>query len=270
MPGTTTVSLKCKMCGGDLVNDYLSGSCVCKHCGNKYSLEELIPDFATHANAIAKIKNANDLLGGEVDATSAGQAKLLFKTAESTCNSSTSAIAGDLAKLCKEGMARSEELRRYATGKKYFDKKNYRAALNEFKHIPGVRDVDEMTSVCQVEVEKSRIRRIPYDIIVSMILPTILVLFLKMKVGLALPISIPIGVVLTAALAFAVYKEGGLGTFIQIVSIASAVPLLLFLILAFGFGLAPKKAALSAIIAPIALIILLALKPERIVSNGAN
>ena len=78
-----------------------------------------------------------------------------------------------------------------------------------------------------------------------------------------LAIDIPVALVLAAGCAYAIYLEGTLAIIIQILSVLSAVPLILFLILAYGFHMDTGPAAVTAIVAPIAVIVVIGLKPER-------
>ena len=56
----TPVSLKCKICGGDIVNDYLVGTSRCANCGNRWAIADLYPDYAKYQRIIANI-TATDL-----------------------------------------------------------------------------------------------------------------------------------------------------------------------------------------------------------------
>ena len=54
----TPVSLKCKICGGDIVNNYLAGTSYCANCGNRWSITDLYPDYAKYQRIIANITKA--------------------------------------------------------------------------------------------------------------------------------------------------------------------------------------------------------------------
>jgi len=261
--GTTPATLKCKICGGDIVNDYLAGACVCSHCGNKWSLQDLIPDFSKYTRIVEKMNRAKEMLAGKADVATAGQAMLMFKTAAAECASYPDAIASDLMRVCKEGEVHCEQVKHYAKGMSYFDKKTYRRALTEFEQIPDYQDSAEKIEKCKKLVLAERKKRIPLAIVMGLILPTILCIFLREKVGLSLAIDIPLALVLAAGCAYAIYLEGTLAIIIQILSVLSAVPLILFLILAYGFHMDAGPAAITAVVAPIAVIVIIGFKPER-------
>jgi len=265
MPEVTAApaTLKCKVCGGDLVNDYLTGACVCAHCGNKWSLQDLIPDYSKYTRVIEKMNRAKELLDGKADVATAGQALLMYKTAATDCAAHPDAISSDLLRVCKEGQARCEQVKHYAKANNYFEKKTYRRALTEFELIPDYKDVSEKIEECKKMILVERKKRIPLAIVMGLILPTILCIFLREKAGLPLTIDIPVALVLAAGCAYAIYLEGTLAIIIQILSVLSAVPLILFLILAYGFHMDAGPAAVTAIVAPIAVIVVIGLKPER-------
>ena len=77
----TPISLKCKVCGGDIVNNYLAGTCVCANCGNKWAIADIIPDYHKYERIIGSISKADDILNSETKVASANEAKLLFKQA---------------------------------------------------------------------------------------------------------------------------------------------------------------------------------------------
>ena len=256
-------SLKCKVCGGELRNDYLGGSCVCAHCGNKWSIQDLVPDYGKYARVIEKMNRAKQLLDGEPDVASIGQAKLMFKTASLECVAFTDAIGDDLQKTCKAEQERAENLGTYAKAKSYYEKKSYSRALVELKKVPDLLDAPELIVECEKGVVKERKRRIPYAIVVGLILPTILCIALYEKLALPLYFGIPIGLVIAAGLAYVIYRDGAIATIIQILSFVSAVPLILFLILAYGFHMETGPAAMTAIGAPIAVVVALGLMPDH-------
>ena len=83
------VSMKCKICGGDLANDYMLGACVCENCGNRWSITDLYPDYAKYQRIIANITKANDIVESDTKAASANEAKLLYKTSVIECTKLT-------------------------------------------------------------------------------------------------------------------------------------------------------------------------------------
>ena len=266
----TPVSLKCKICGGDLVNDYLAGACVCANCGNRWSLESLIPNYSKYTRTIEKINKAKELLDGKPDATTAMQAKLMYQTASSECVLYTDAIGSDLMRACKEGQERCEKVKTYAKAKDNFDRKAYKRAMEDFKTIPGFLDSNELIEQCQAQLVIERKKRIPLAIAISMVLPAILCIFLKEKVGVPILGLIPIFLVLSAGLAYAVYLERNLAVVIEILSFLCAVPLIIFLILAYGMHMDIKSAATIAIGAPIAVVVFIGVMVGKEKPNGSN
>lgn len=260
---STPISIKCKVCGGDLRNDYLAGTCVCVHCGNKWDLLELVPEYRQYTSIVERINRATKLLEGKEDIATAGQAKTLFQNATADCLRHTDPIAADLVNICHAGVERAEQTRHYAMAMTHYDKQNYKQALSEFQKIPGIKDVDEKTEECKVQVAIQRKKRIPYAIVIGLVIPTILCIFMKEYFGLPLALDIPVALVCAAGLAYAVYLDGTLSLVVQILSFLSAVPLILFSIMAYGLHIDKGPAAALAVGIPIAFIIAVAVKPER-------
>ena len=256
------VTAKCSICGGELQNDYLSGSCVCAHCGNKWDLQQMYPNLSSYNRTIEHIKRARELLNTKSDVATITQAKLLFKGAAMECTGRTDPIAADLLKLANEGQEEAEKVKHYSAATMYLEKKNFRKAVSEFKKIPGYKDVDVKMKEAQEGAIIERRKHIPIAILVGMIIPAILSILLKEKAGLPLAAVIPIFVVLTCAVSYAVYLEGTLATVIIVLSVLSAVPLILFMILAYGMHMDTGTAATISIVAPIALVAAVALKPD--------
>lgn len=256
---TKPISLKCRICGGEIRNDYLSASCVCTHCGNKWPITDFFPDYNRHATAVEKIQHARSLMQEKPDVAKIAQAKLLFQQASTECFH-TDAISADLLKTCKEGMKEAEDLRHYATGISHMEKKNYRQALTEFERIPGFRDTNTRVEECKVLAEKDRKKHIPIAIVIGLILPTVIGVLLYEKTPVPLWAIIPVCLVLAAGCAYAVYLEKTLSIVIMVLSFLSAVPLILFMILAYGYHMEPGPAATIAIGAPVAFVIAAALK----------
>ena len=63
----TPVSLKCSVCGGDIVNNYLAGLSQCANCGNRWNIADVIPDYGKYSRIIANINKAFNGGAGEVD-----------------------------------------------------------------------------------------------------------------------------------------------------------------------------------------------------------
>ena len=259
----TPVSLKCKICGGDIVNDYLAGSCVCAHCGNKWSLEDLIPDYSKYSNIISKIKRANDFLDIDANVAATEQARLLYQGAASECEKFTGAVATELLQSCKDGMVRAEKLKSYIKGRGFYEKKSYHDAMKELKKVSDFMDSGEMIEQCKVEIAAERKRQIPLAVIMGMILPAILAIFLKEKLGLPLAADIPIFLVTSAGLGYVFYRGGIPATILKVVSFMCAVPLIIFLILAYGFHVDIVPAVCISVGAPIALILAFGILAER-------
>ena len=256
------LSLKCNICGGELKNDYLTGSCVCDHCGNKWDLKEMCPEVSSYSRTIEHIKRGKELLNTRSDVATLTQANLLFKSAAMECTGRTDPIAADLLRVANECQEESEKIKHYSLGTMHFEKKNYRKALSEFKKIPGFKDVDEKMKEAEAGAIIERRKHIPIAIIVGMIIPAVLSILLKEKAGLPLAAVIPIFVVLTCAVSYAVYLEGTLATVIIVLSVLAAVPLILFMILAYGMHMDTGTAAIISIGAPIVLVAVVALKPD--------
>ena len=264
------ITLKCKVCGGDIVNDYLSGECVCAHCGNRWPMDEMLPEYKEYAGVIEKIKKAKGMLDGKPDVTSASQAKLLYLSANTECLSHTSAISGELSKICKEGADQADKVKTYARGLGHFDRKSYAKALSEFSKIPGFRDTEELIEKCKELAIAERKKRIPLAIVIGMVLPAILCIFLKEKVGLPIWADIPIFLLCSAGLAYAVYLEGKIAVVVEVLSFICAVPLIIFMILAYGFHMDVRTAAIIAVGAPVAVIVALGILFGREKMDGNN
>ncbi len=256
-------SLKCKICGGDIANDYLIGACICENCGNRWSMAELVPNYKDYSFVVEKLNRANELLADKEDAVQAGQAILLYKSAAMECVKHSDEIASDLMRLSKEGQARAERAKHYATAKAHFEKEAFRKALSEFEKVKGMKDADEKIEQCLAEIAAARKRRIPYAIVVGMIIPAIACLFLKEKLEVPVGLTIPAFLAGTAGLGYAVYLDGTLSVIVEIASFLLLVPLLLFLVLAYGFHVSTGLAAAIAVGVPLGIVILLAVLAER-------
>ena len=160
-------------------------------------------------------------------------------------------------------MERAEKLKSYIKGKGFYDKKSYHDAIKELEKVRGFMDTDEMIDQCKVRFEIERKRQIPISIIMGMILPAILVIFLKEKLGLPLWADIPIFLAGTAGLGFVFYKGGVPATILKVVSFLCAVPLIIFMILAYDFGVDIVPAVCISVGAPIALILAFGILAER-------
>ena len=221
------VSMKCKICGGDIRNDYLAGSCRCENCGNRWNLSDLVPNYKDYQRIVEKLKRAAEILDTADDPAEAGQALLTYKSAAHDCIDHTDVIGADLMRLCKEGQEKAVKLKHYTSGKSYMNRENYRKALSEFEKISGFRDVEILSEQCRERAVIQRRKRIPYAIVIGMIIPAIISIFLREKTGLPLAACIPIFIAGSVGLFFAVYFEGVLSIIVEILSYLSAVPLIL-------------------------------------------
>ena len=259
----TPVTLKCKICGGDIVNDYLVGSCVCAHCGNKWSLEDLVPDYSQYSGIVSNINKANETLGSNPTIVSLEQARLLFKNAADESSGMVGVIASDLTRISNEGLQRVDQLKTYLKGKSFFDKQNYQGALKEFKKIPRFKDTEELSAKCKENIEKAKKKRIPLAVIVGLILPAVICIILKEVAGFPIAAVIPIFLAASAGVGFLVYRGGVPAVIIEVLSVLCAVPLLIFLILAYGFHIDVVPSAIIAVGLPVALVILFGILAER-------
>lgn len=145
------VSFKCKICGGDLVYDYLNCACRCANCGNKWAIAELYPKFA---RVIATINKASDILNTKSVPSAADEAKLLFKQAITELGKYNDAVSAELIKICKEGLEKSKQFEIYCRGKYFFEHRSYKSALTELEKVSGFRDADEMIKRCKRQPKK--------------------------------------------------------------------------------------------------------------------
>ena len=260
--GAKPINIKCKICGGSLANDYLAGACKCENCGNRFSLQDIIPDFKNYSRIIEKINKAGELLSDKKDSALAGQALILYKSAKAECIRISDAVSSDLCRLCDEGEKRAEEVKRYAEGMTYFEKGNFRKAHSEFEKISGKWDTDLMLEKCREGMAVQKKKRIPYAVIVGMIIPVILSIFLHEKAGLHIGLCIPVFLLGSALLAFVIYREGVLSVIAEILSFLCSVPLLIFAILAYGLHMDTFVAVRIAVGLPIAVVVIIAVLAE--------
>ncbi|MBQ4271896.1 MAG: hypothetical protein II718_08725 [Clostridiales bacterium] len=247
------ISLRCTVCGGVIVNDYLSASCVCGHCGNKWSMDEMLPGYRQYAKAIEQLGKANEILSQKTDVVSAGQAKLMFQRASSECSLHPDAIALELLSSCEEGIRKADQIITYSKGKKCFDNRDYSQAIEEFQKIPGYKDADRLITECKSAMEEQHAKRLPLAIAVSTVLPAILCIFLHEKAGFPVPAAIPLFLILSAGLAYLVHQEKISAFIITILSLACAVPLLFFVLLAYVFHVDTVPAVILSIVIPLVI-----------------
>ena len=264
----TPVSLKCRICGGDIVNNYLAGTSVCANCGNRWSLADVIPDYSKYSRIIANINKANDIIATDTKAASANEAKLLFKTAVIECNKFNDVVSSDLIKICEAGQKEVDLLATYIKGRNFYEKRSWSSAVKELEKVPGYRDSEAMVEICREEIEKERKKQIPWSVIFSLIIPAAVGLFLREQFGCPWVVCILLFLAGSAGLGYVLYRGGVISVIIKIVSFLAATPLILFSILAYGFHLPSTVSVIIAIVGPIALFIVFASFTEQITKKN--
>ena len=260
----TPISLKCSICGGDIVNNYLAGTSVCANCGNRWSVADLIPDYSKYSRIIAGITKANNIVESSSDVGSANEAKLLFKTSVIECSTINDAVSSDLIRICEEGQKKADLLAVYLKGKGFFDKQSYSSALSTLTKVKGFRDADAMIEICKEEIEKKRKKDIPWAVVFSLPLPAAVGLFFREQCGWPWAVCILLFLAGSAGLGYVLYRGGVLSVIIKILSFLAAGPVIVFSILAYAFHVPTWISVIVAIGAPIALFILFALTTEQL------
>ena len=260
----TPVSLKCKICGGDIVNNYLAGTSYCANCGNRWSITDLYPDYAKYQRIIANITKANDIVESDTKAASANEAKLLYKTSVIECAKFNDPISSDLVRICEEGQKKADLLAVYAKGKGYFDKQSYNSALSTLTKAKGFRDADAMIEICKEEIAKKRKRDIPWAVVFSLPLPAAVALFFRELFAWPWAVCILLFLLGSAGLGYVLYRGGVASVIIKILSFLAAGPIITFSILAYAFHVPTWISVIVAIGAPIALFILFASATEQL------
>ena len=262
------VSLKCRICGGDIVNDYLAGTSVCANCGNRWNIADIIPDYSKYSRIISSISKANSILAGDSKATSGNEARLLFKQAVMECGKFNDPVSSDLIRICEEGQKQAELLAVYVKGKNFFEKNSYGSAEKELLKVPGFRDADAMVEICKEEIEKERKKQIPWAVVFSLIIPAGVGLALKDFAGWPIAVCILIFLAGSAGLGYVLYRGGIPSIIIKIASFLVGGPLVLYCIMAYGFHLSPGLSVIIAIAGPIVLFILFASFTEQITKKN--
>ena len=260
----TPVSLKCKICGGDIINDYLAGTSYCANCGNRWSVADLVPDYAKYQRIIANITKANNILESESKAASSNEARILFKTSVMECAKFNDAVSADLIRICEEGQKKAELVAIYIKGKNYFEKKSYRSAVSELSKIKGFRDADAMVEIAKEEIEKERKKQLPWAVIFSLPLPAAVGLFFREMFGWPWAVCIILFLLGSAGLGYVLYKGGVASIIIKILSFLAAGPIIIFSILEYALKVPTVLSVIIAIVAPIALFIVFAISTEQI------
>lgn len=256
------LSLKCKICGGNLVSDYLSSSCICENCGNKWAMTDMIPNIGEYSHITDKIRRALDMLTDYEDSVKLSQALGLFKSAEEDCLKEANEVSSDLLRICKEGEEQISTFKHYSSGKNYYKKRNYYKARPEFEKVKDYKDSSVYIEKCDTQIAASRKKRIPFAVIVGMILPAVLSLFLHEAFGIHLAICIPVFLIISGLLAYGIYRGGTLSIILEIVSFLLVVPLILFSIMVYGIHMDKSLSLKIAIGVPAALVVLFVILSE--------
>ena len=264
----TPVSLKCKVCGGDIKNDYLAGTCACLNCGTRWSLADVIPGYDKYSKIIANINKANDIIENETKSASANEAKIIFKTTQMECNRINDHVAADLNRICDEGIKRADQFAYYIKGKYNYDHKSFRSAIHDLSKVPGYRDADEIIYKCQIELEAERRRQLPWAVVFSLIIPAAFVLLLREAFGCPWIVCILLFLAGSAGLGYVLYRGGVPAVIIKVVSFLCATPLIVYSILKYAMHLPAVPSVIIAIIGPIVLFILFASFSEQITKNN--
>ncbi len=230
----TPVTFKCKICGGDIVNNFLVGSCVCAHCGNKWALEDMIPDYEKYSNIISNINEANEAVSHNPTVVSLERAKSLLNFAVEESEELDGVIASDLAKMSRDEITKIDRMQSYMKGMNFFEKQDYQSALNEFEKIPGYKNTDELKEQCKVKVAKQNKTNRVLEVTMGMLFPAMLCIVLKIAFDVSFAILIPLFLVISAVLGFFIYRGGTPASVIKLVSVLSIGPFLLFLIIKYG------------------------------------
>ncbi len=219
----------CRMCGGDLIHNYLAGTCKCANCGKGWTISDLYPGFSKYSTVITSIKKANDILDSRTVLASADEASLLLKQAILDCNRFNDEVSSDLVKLCNEGIEKADRLEIYCRGKHFYENKSYKSAINELEKVRGYRDSDKMIEQCKARLVTGNRSRIPQAIIFSMIVPAATGLALGVFAGWPVIVCILIFLAGSAGLGYLIYRGGVPSLVIKIVSIICIVPLLVLI-----------------------------------------
>ncbi|MCR4703900.1 MAG: helix-turn-helix domain-containing protein [Saccharofermentans sp.] len=235
IPASDHLPLNCKMCGGELIHNYLAGTCKCANCGKKRAISELYPGFAKYTPVIAAIAKANEILNGKTLLASADEANLLYKQAINECNKFNDMVSLELLKICNEGLVKVKQFEIYCRGKHFFDNKSFKSAMNELEKIRGYRDADEMIERCKVKLESSHKGDIPWAVVFSLIIPGTIAISLAAFAGWPIWVCILIFLAGSAGLGYIIYRGGVPSIIIKVISFLclAATPLILILILAY-------------------------------------
>ena len=256
---------KCRICGGDLANDYISGTCFCTHCGNKSPLAEADAHYADYEHIIKQLKSAEAAdMSGKNDLKLTEQALLMYKNALTACSlSKPMPQVEEIKKLCREKADICALRRKYLAAKEHFENKAYSKAYDELKELKDYEDAEELIAKCGEEIEKERKKRIPYSIGVGLILPAILFFFLREKYDVALAPIFAVSLIAAGLDIFVIYRGGALAALVEVLSFVLLVPLLLFALLAYVLHLPVKTAAVAAVVLPVVIAVIVVIIAER-------
>ncbi len=256
---------KCSICGGDLIRDYATWTCRCGHCGSSRPLSDSEPECREFSHIAEKLAKADSIINtANIEIKQAEEAVLLYKSAAAACTSRDHAdIAAELRQFCKDRAEKAETLKNYIRAKSYFEKKAYAKALKGFEPLKNYRDSEALAQSCRTELAAAQKRRIPYAIIIGMILPAILFFFLKEKTDISIPLCALIFFSASACLAYAVYLNGIMSVIVEVTSFIMLVPLLIFTVLIYIFHIKAGPAAAIAIGVPLIFAVGAVLLSER-------
>ena len=264
----TPVSLKCRICGGDIVNNYLAGTAQCANCGNRWNIADVIPDYGKYSRIIASINKANDIVESDSKAASGNEARLLYKTAIMDCGKFNDPVSADLIRICEEGQKNAELLSIYAKGRNFYEKKSYSSAVHELSKVKGFRDADAMIEICKEEIEKERKKQIPWAVIFSLIIPAAVGLFFREAFNWPWAVCIILFLLGSAGLGYVYYRGGVVSIILKVVSFLAATPLIIYSILAYALHVPTVLSVIIAIVAPIVSFILFASFTEQITKKN--
>ena len=105
---------KCRICGGDLANDYIAGVCFCTHCGSRTPLAEADAHYADYEHIIKQLKSAETAdLSGKNDLKLTEQALLMYKNALTACSlSKPMPQVEEIKRLCREKADMQKRIRK--------------------------------------------------------------------------------------------------------------------------------------------------------------
>ena len=256
---------KCRVCGGDMKNDYKAGLRYCTHCGNKLDLSKADEHYKDYENIIKQLNSAETAaLSDNNDLKTVNQALLAYKNALTACSlSKPMAQVEELKLLCREEVEKYTKRSRFLAAKEHFENKAYTKAYEELKALGDYAEAAELAEKCAAEIQKERIKHLPYSIFAGLILPAILFFVLKEKTDISIAAALAAALTAAGLNIFVIYRGGALATLLEILSYILLVPLLIFALLAYVFHLSTALSLGIAIGAPLIIVILLAVLAER-------